>query len=231
MAALTISEVENHKTYGDAVIARLAGAPARVKTALRAFAAVHAQYCTADRAVAKAKDARDAALGAIARADNAQDGSIDVLANAIVGAGLGSRAKPFASFTKLSPSELKVLAYATEAKTIGALVASIRKVKPEAAVRAAAENAGKQAGKTAAAIAASTKPNGAYRDAIAARDAFLPSWTLALNRLKKEAAAAWVEDPKRYQNAFAPADRVSAPKKKHAKKEAAAPAAPSAPSA
>ena len=53
-----------------------------------------------------------------------------------------------------------------------------------------------------------------------ARDELLPQWTRAYGRLKKIAAAAWVDDEATYGSVFAPVDAIQAPKARRAKKTA-----------
>lgn len=217
------SHIEDNKAYGDAILKRLAKAPARLKPYLKAFTTPHKAYVAADAFAARAKDKRDAALRAITAADDAQDASVDALAKAMVTADLGTRTKPLAAFTKQSVTELKRLAYATEAKEIAKVVKDILASKPPAGVKAACAAASKRAGGVLAAIDAATAPQEDYDDALAARDAHLPAWSLALNRLKKEAAACWADSPSKYKSVFAPVARIASPKKKRTKKPAPPP--------
>jgi hypothetical protein len=221
------SSIQDHQTYGDAILVRLSSPPPRLKTFVHAFRAAHTEFASASGAVAKAKAVRDAALEAVGTADDAQDTAVDDLAIALVGARLAKRERPFSTFSKYTPSALKNLAYKVEAKEIGALVAAVSSKKPPAAVKAAAAKCSKTANAVVSAINAMTKPQLAYQKAITARDGLLPEWTLELNRLKREAAALWVDDPGTYSATFAAPERVASPKKRRTKKsKAAAPAAP-----
>lgn len=51
-----------------------------------------------------------------------------------------------------------------------------------------------------------------------ARDELLPAWTRAYARLKKIAAAAWVDNAATFGSVFAPVDAIQAPVKKRPKK-------------
>lgn len=106
--------IEDHKTYGDSVLARLKGAPAALKSRIAAFAAAHKAWRAANDVAQAAKAKRDAAVDAIGKADDAQDASIDDLCVELVGARMGDRKNPLAKFTKLAPSDLKALASPAE---------------------------------------------------------------------------------------------------------------------
>jgi hypothetical protein len=150
--------------------------------------------------------------------DGVLDAAVLVLADKMVGAGLGTRVKPLARFTKHAPSELTDLAYADEVREVRAIVAKIGKAKPASDVAKAVAACAKAADAVDKALRALPGPQSAYVKALGARDALLLTWQKALGRLKKHAAAAWDEDPSTLKAVFAPPDAVVAPVKRRAKK-------------
>ncbi len=211
--------VKNQRAYGAAVLERLGAEalPAALKGPAKDFKAAHASVEAASKATEEARARRDAALEAVGNADAALDASVELLADALVGAGLGSRRQPFASFSKQSVSELVNLAYANEAKAVRALCAAIRRQKPRDVVLRAVTACEKNLQAVERAIDAVAKPQAAYAKELASRDLLLPSWTRVLARLKRHAAVAWEEEPATIRATFAPPDGIAAPKAKRAK--------------
>ena len=209
----------NQRAYGAAVLDRLAGEPlpSLLKAPAKEFKDQHALVEKASAATEAGRAARDAALEEIASADSTLDASVELLANAVVGAGIGRRTQPFASFTRRKVSELVNLAYATEAKEVRALCTAIRRAKPEPAVLRAVAACEKNVQSVERAITALAKPQAAYAKALASRDALLPVWTRALARLKRHAAVAWEDEPATTRAIFARPDGVTAPKGKRRK--------------
>ena len=231
-----VHSIEDHQTYGDTILDRLTPAPAPLKAFVKRFADVHHAYSAAAKSADAARKVRDAALGNVTTKDATQDATVDDLADALVGAKMGKRQNPFSTFTKYTPDALKRLAVKIEAKEIGALAKAIGAANPPASVRASIAASTKAAGVVLSAIAAVAKPQLAFDKALAARDAHLPAWALELNRLKKIAAAHWVDDVDTYRATFALPGAVASPKKatkatkaKRAAKRAAKNAAAAAP--
>lgn len=218
------SNIRDHRAYAAAILARLKGStPAALRPAAAALRAAHAAFVDlADRAD-QARGARDDALAKVGAADDALDAAVEALATALV-AGGAPRTKPFAAYTKLSPSALVDLAYAEEVRAATALAKAVLADKPAPAAKKAAGELQKRAAAVTAALGALTKPQAAYAKTLGARDAALPELDRALRRLKRYAAAELDEDRAAFDALFAPALAVQAPKKKRAKKPAPKPA-------
>ena len=225
----------DQNTLGDVVLDRLSSVtvPAALKPYVVGFKKSHSSLVAATTAAEAARTTRDAAIAAVTAADASLDAAVGVLANVIVGAGLGSRQKPFKGFSSYSPSKLTGLAYAVEAKEVLSITAKVKKVaKGNAGVLKAAATCEKLSAGVTAALSKLSKPQLAYSKALGARDALLPGWTKALDQLKKNAAAVWFDDPATYKAVFAPPEKVQAPvhaRKKKAPKKPPTPAAPPTP--
>ncbi len=216
-----------YRTYGDAILARLAGAkpPASLKASIKAFSDAQRAYQAASDKSEAARAVRDAALAAIGDADHALDTSVLGLADQVVGAGMGNRKSPFTGFSKHTPTDLCGLPYATEIVEVKKLIVAVLAKKPAASVKAAAAACTKNAAAVTSALGGLTKPQADYSTSLAARDATLLGWQKALTRLKKFAAAAWIDAPAQVKAIFAPPEKVQAPVHKRGKKAVAAPAA------
>jgi len=211
--------VSNQRAHGEAVLGRLDAEllPTALKAPAKEFKNVHRDVESASKATEDARGLRDGALEEVATADAALDGYVDSLADALVGAGMGTRRSPLASFTRRSVSDLVGLAYATEAKEVRALCAAIRKTKPASSVVKVVTQCEKQVAVVERAIAALAKPQASYAKALAKRDALFPEWTRKLARLKRHAAVAWEDEPAMLKAIFAPPGAISAPKAKRRK--------------
>ena len=108
------------------------------------------------------------------------------------------------------------------------LCGKIAKVDAPKDVAAAAAACVKNAQAVLSRLAALLKPQGTYGKMLQTRDALLPAWTKSYNTLKKQAAAAWDDDPATFDSVFASVESIQAPKSKRAKKPSA-PVAPVAP--
>lgn len=199
---MTIGERE----LGKAILARLGQQrriPPALKPYIRVFAERHHELERAAIRVDALRKTRDRALAEVGRADAALDKQVDVLANRLIGADLGSRKNPFATFRELPPARVKELAYAVEIERVRKLIAAIGAVKPPEAVRTALAACGAAATGSEKALATLGGPQLALSTSIAARDALLPGWTRALERLRLHAKAAWVDEPATYRAIFA----------------------------
>jgi hypothetical protein len=212
MAGTNISE---HRSYGQAVLDRLADTPLppALKPSVTAFTKAHGAYDAAAVLTDSAREKRDLALDLIGDLDDTFDTGAGQLADKMVGAGLGKRTNPFAGLSKHSPSQLTSLPYADEPKAMRALITEIQKKNPPAEVKKAIARCLKDATALESALDKLTKPQAAFAKALAARDALLPTWTKALRSLKRQAAAAWDDDEATYKAVFAPVGAVQAPKK------------------
>ncbi|HEY8078528.1 MAG TPA: hypothetical protein VIF62_30570, partial [Labilithrix sp.] len=218
------NSIHDQRVHGDEILERLRSerVPPALKPVLAAFADAQKKLAAATDGTETARAARDAALEAVGKADAALDVEVGKLADALVGAGLGSRKQPFAKFSPRPPSKLVALGYAREAREVVALCKAVRRGKPAGAVAKAVAACEKGAANVQRAIAALAKPQAAYARALAARDALLPAWSAALARLKRHAAVAWESDVATLKSIFAAPEAVAAP---HAsrKKTVAAP--------
>ncbi|KYF51453.1 hypothetical protein BE08_20650 [Sorangium cellulosum] len=217
------TNIGENRSYGAAVLERFGAVavPAPVRPYLAAFKQAHAEYEAAAARADAARDKRDTALEAVGAADDTFDESAGTLADKAVGAGLGKRQNPFAGYSTHSPSQLTSLPYAAEPKAARDLVAALLKKKPPSDVARAAAKLVKDAAALEAALSRLTRPQAALAKALADRDALLPAWVKALQKLKKHAAAAWDEDEGAYKALFAPLGAIQRPKKRRAKAKAA----------
>jgi hypothetical protein len=215
----------DHQTQGDVILARFAATtvPAALKTPLADFKKTHALLTAASKVANTSRGLRDDALSAVGEADDALDEAVGVLADKMVGAQVGPRKNPFSAYSKHSPSAVVSLAYADEVNEVLALTAKVKKTKPVADVAKAISTCEKLAGNVTAALGKLSKPQLAYQKSLAQRDALLPTWTKGLDRLKKNAAAAWFDESGTYKAIFAAPERVLAPVKTRPAKKTATP--------
>ncbi len=216
------NSIHHQRAHGDAILERLKSerVPPAIKPVHRAFAGAQKKLADATDAAEAARAARDAALESIGAADATLDADVEKLADALVGAGLGTRKKPFAGFSSHSPSRLVALGYAHEADEVISLCKAVRRAKPTSAVANAVGACEKGAAHVKLAIKALAKPQAAYTSAIAARDELLPAWTAALARFKRHGAVAWEDDRARFKAIFAPPDAVASPRATRKKRAA-----------
>ena len=209
---------------GDAVLERLAGmsVPTELKSSVASAKQVHKGMRDKQKEVTRTLVARDKAVATATATDTTLDGLLIRLAAKLVGAELGTRANPFAAFSKYTPSQLSNLAYATEAKEARALATAVKKSKPPAEVVRLADAVTQAANSVDAAIKAIAAPQRAYSSALGQRDALLVEWTAAFDRLERRATGAWADDTATFEAVFARASAMAAPAKK--KPKAAKPA-------
>lgn len=222
--------ITDHVHIAQAISTRLPSVklPAMLKPAAKAFGQALSTFQSASDAADAAKEARDAALHDVADADAALDASVDAIANAIPGAGLGTRTAPFKAFSPLSPTEIKELPYAKEPDAVDKVVKKILAKKPAASIVAACKKATAQGKAVRALLKVYGTKQGAYNQALADRDVELVHVTKATGSLKRRANVAWEDSPSTYKSVFGGPTKVEAPVKKRrvAKKGAAMPATP-----
>jgi hypothetical protein len=161
-----------------------------VKARLAAFAKAHEAFVRAGDKVSAAEAVRDAAHAAVAAADVAQDAAIDALVLALVTAG-APRLSPLKGLSNLSPSDLKGLATAKEAKELQRVVAAITKRGAGTpALRRATKAAGEAAAAVVKAIASVVPREKLYQESLAGRDALSQPWETTLAYLKRSARVA-----------------------------------------
>ena len=225
---MATSSVTEYRAHGAIILERLRGitVPAGLKAHVATFKSGHDDYEAAAVVADVARGQRDLALEAVGEADDTFDTGVNVLADKLVGAGLGARKNPFASYSKHTPSELTELPYAEEPKAICALAEALSKTKPPADVAKALAQSLKDAKAIEVALGRLVKPQAAYSSALGNRDALLPAWTKARDRLKKHAAAAWDENVATYKAIFAAPGALQAPKNEASEEDDQAPGGP-----
>jgi hypothetical protein len=225
---MAMSNLTNLRTQGDVVIERLGAQPipTAVKPYAKGFAKIHAAHGKACDGVDDAKQKLEAAHFVVAEQDALLDASLEPMVIEAVGAKLGTRQKPLAKFTRYSVSNLQMMASKKKAEAVLAMCGKVKNAGVPKSVAAASATCAKHATNVLAAITKLSKPQAAYRKALQQRDAIVPAWTRAYARLKKSAAAAWLDDEPTYKAVFEPAGSVQAPKKRRAKKAPAEGPAP-----
>jgi hypothetical protein len=219
--------------HGEVILDRLAagGLPAAIGKAVAPFKVEQAALAKASAAAEDARGQRDAALLDVSEADNALDDALESLADALVGARMGKRKNPFATFSKHAPSALATMAYAAEAAEVVAMCGRIARAKPPSSVTQAAASCVRLARGVQSALKALSKPQNAYAQALLARDTLLPAWAKALAVLRRRLAAE-IEDQAKVRALLAPPGRVQEPKaKRKAKAKKKVPPTPAAPAA
>ncbi len=157
----------------------------RIKVRLAAFKRAHEAFVRASDKVQAAEAVRDAAHAAVAAADVVQDSSIDVLVLALVTAG-APRLSPLKGLSTYSPSDLKSLATAKEAKELQKVVAAItKKGAAKGALRKPTKAANDAAAAVLKAIASVVPRERLYQESLAERDALSQPWETALAYLKR----------------------------------------------
>jgi hypothetical protein len=183
-------------------------------TALKTFAEAQSELASATSAIRNAHSTLRHAVSAIKIPDSELNRAIEELARAIVGAGMGTRARPFAGFSKRAPSKLARMAYARKVAATRAVARKLHTKKLPAPVRAASEALGAQADAVARALGGVTLPAAALHGAQGALGPALAAWRAAYARLKVLAAAAWIDDPVTLRAMFEKPDRLQVPARK-----------------
>lgn len=216
----------DHRTFGAVVLERLAEAeaPRELASHTASFKAAHTAYEKAALAADAAKQKRDFALALIGAADVTLDATLDSLADKMVGAGLGTRAKPFGDASPHSPSKLKALPYKKEVDATRTLVTAVTAKIPPADVKKCLGACSRAADASTKALAGLTRPQTAYNRALGTRDALLVDWTRTFAKLRVNAKAAWHDDKAAYDAVFAPVEKVQRPVTKRKKPAAKTPA-------
>jgi hypothetical protein len=215
------------RVLGSIVIERFADekVPASLTAPLKAFTAAHNALKTATTTIEKAHSARTDAEDALVAADKQLSAAFQTLANAAVGSGIGTRQKPFASFSKQTPTALTKLGYANKVTAARAIVNKLQNKKLPSTVVTAIKNLGVRANAVGTALGAITKPGAALNKAHLSLTPVLATWTTAYARLKAFATVAWIDDPQTLKAMFARPAPVQAPKGKKVKGQAAKKAA------
>ncbi len=203
----------NFRDLGDAVLTRLGRGkvksadsvpvPASLKAPLDAFAAEQAIYAALCDKADKGRLKHDAALKAIGNSDAMLDLDINLLANALVGAGLGTRKNPFEGLIPQTPYGLTKLAYADTPPAVRKLVAAVLARTPAADIVKLAGQLLNGADDLDAKLKALDLPQTEFAAAMAKRDGELPQWHKVMNALKAYGKVAWLEEPGTWKAVFA----------------------------
>jgi hypothetical protein len=214
------SGIASHRAQGDVIVERLASRklPKELSAPAKDFRDAHTAYSAAADAVASEEKKRDTALAAVATADAELDAAVESLADAMVGASLGTRKSPFKGFSTHTPSAMKGLAYADEVKAVGELVGNVRDAKPTAAVTKAADACETWAKTVTDRLKAYSLAQTRYSTALDVREGILTQWSRTLARFKKKANGVWADESHTYDAVFAPPDAVRAPVARRTKK-------------
>lgn len=161
-----------------------------IKTRLNAFAGAQRRYAEAQRQLEAARVPLQEAQVRLGLRDAEQDRAVETLARALVTDGQ-PRANPFAAFGTASPSVVKQMQYAAEAKAVHQLVAALQRNKT---VRRVTLDAAAAADKAATAVEAALRAVETLGDALntarRSRDEAAQSWETTLAALKRGARAA-----------------------------------------
>jgi hypothetical protein len=183
-----------------------------IATRLNAFATVHRAYTEAQRLVETAETQLRAGQTKVAERDADQDEALEKLAVALVNDGQ-PRTNPFAAFGAESPSIIKQLNVAEEAKAIHKLVDAVQ-ADPTVSKKArrAAQLADEAARQTETELVPIDKLQASLRTARDARETAGTAWDTELAALKRRARSAADEGaPALYKALFG---SLSRPKKK-----------------
>lgn len=221
MPVLTANSHEGRVAAGNSLLdAATTTDSSRVKDRLTAFAGAHRALVKAQQALDAAELRLSARRATVAERDVDQDASVDGVASALVGDGL-PRVNPFKGLSTYTPTKLKSLGYAAEAKAVTALVGKARKRKDLSPKTLAKLTAAEKAAKAVTAALAAVDPALAATDgARSRRDALVQPWETAFAALKRGARAAEDDGAK---GLFAALFESTAPARKPAKKKPAAP--------
>jgi hypothetical protein len=204
---------------GDAVLAAAATADTRpVRAKLDAFRKRHEALRAETERLRVAEEATVAAEHALAEADVDQDAAIEPLALALVAVGQPRRA-PFQGISKLPPSRVATLGYASEADALLTIAGKARKRKgATAALRSACGAAERAAKAVHGAAKKADRAHAAEAVARTRRDALTQPWETSFSALKR---AVRVAEDDGARGLFAALFEATAPAKKpRAKKPA-----------
>lgn len=226
--SLIAEHVQNKRAFGSIVVKRFGNVkvPASVKPALDRFKNVHANLKKLTDSVQSAHVRQSGAQKQVDQACRGVDKQLDALANAFVGAELGTRIRPFSEISNTAPSRYKKLAAARKVREVRALLKKADALgkkgvaKAIAACRNSVENAAKTLGNLSA-------PQQAFQHARRSLDAVVGNWTKSYDILKKKSAGAWAEDDATFKALFAPPSSLQQPRRRaRGAKKSAAPRLP-----
>jgi hypothetical protein len=199
--------------YGAIILERFAQIPCppAVKPSLKELRDANGALKAAAAKASVLRKKRDAAQTCIVVADAKLDQDVRALADALVGAGLGTRRQPFEGFASHTPSQLVRLACAKEVRAVRAMCTSIEAVRPPAVVAKAVASCWKRADAVATALGELSGPQMAFEAARGERVIAIVAWQRALDRVKKHAAVAFLDDRATYRALFAAPVAMQAP--------------------
>ena len=219
MAVLAGRTHQGRIEAGDSLIgAASAVDTGRVKGRLAAFMSAHRALAKGQTAVDKEELTLGTRRAVVAERDVDQDEVVERVVAALIGDGL-PRSNPFKSLSTYTPTKLKALAHAAEAKALTAIVTRARKRKDLSAKTLSALNAAEKAAKGVVAALGAVAPAQQKVDAARSRrDAMVQSWETSFAALKRGARAAEDDGAK---GLFGALFVSTAPAKKPAKKKPA----------
>jgi hypothetical protein len=222
------TEVGTIRALGRLFLDRLGAEKSGAALARRitAFAEANDAHDAAAERVVEARRRRDGTLRAIRAAAAALVRAIEELATKVANAGLGTRVRPFARFSKVTPSAFVPIGVGRRPALARKLLADLRvkaRALPEE-VRGAAGGVDAAATALDAALAEITTTELAHRRALDERRPLAAAWFVALARLKRMARLVWEEHPRTYDLVFAPPP--AGPKRRKPRGAAGATAAP-----
>lgn len=215
-------------TRASVVLERLDGLrlSRRMKAALEGFQRTHQTYIDGAARIAALRAKIEDLLTEVHSLDAALDGSVLRLADVLVASGLGSRGKPFATFTNHSPAVLTRLGYAREVHEVRAFAARLLRSRPPRDVTSAVRNCLSRADDVEKALVCLSQPRARLAHYIALLQPRVDAWRAGFQRLKTEAAAWWIDDPHLFRAVFAPPERVQIPIQRKRTRKPVAPDAP-----
>jgi hypothetical protein len=190
--------------FGEAVLARLHGAPALLTKPGKQLQQAVAVLDKAEKVVDAAHEGHKGATDAVAAADAALHAGVDALCDALVSAGITRREHPLLGFSKLSMSQIAELGYAKQRGAVTAIVKAVLKAKPPAAVKAAAAKCAKLVAALETSLQKRIAPDAAHAKSIRTRNTAYLGFQEALSRTRKFAGAAYADDPAAATALFAP---------------------------
>lgn len=173
---------------GDGILTAAAGVDGTaIREDLAAFTKSHSEFSAAHHRVAELENRLRAQQQLVDECDAEQGRTVNALAGALMFAGFPSR-NPFQSFGGESPSRVRQLPNADEAKAIQRLVAAVRGTNGLPPLVLEAATACEVAASRMVTLAAESETlQATLREQRQARDHLIPSWEAALTALKRTA--------------------------------------------
>jgi hypothetical protein len=212
----------NEIEFGEALLARLQGAPPLLAKPGKELARALAELKKTEDAVGSAHDQHRDAVRTTAAIDLALHDALDTLATALVASGLSKRERAFAGFSAVNQTQLLDLPYREQSAAVKKLTGAVLKKKPHEAVKEAAAKCAKLAASLDKTLKSRVAPDAQGAKDTRARNAAYVAFEQAVSKLRKFAKAAYADDPAAEVALFMPADGIVHHKAKPAKPTAPA---------